>query len=203
MKICCCNVPCSRPLSGEETREVPFELEYASDSEYMAPSVVVTLVPIDVEIVRDPSLVSWFRDDEEEGSVVVETRELSPSMADLQENVVPILIWVTLPPPVYQESVRSGQHCVHSNGVLEKSSFHPYCCGDTFMGMPISLHSTQDLHHNPKRLQRAGSSHKHDSAHLGSLSSETSYGNVTDRLVDLGPGTVVGGVVRHSTNPEV
>ena len=122
-KICHCNFPRSRPSSREGTREVPFELEYASDSEYVAPSVVTALVLIDVEVVRDPSLALRFRDNEEEGLIVMETRESLPSVADPQENEVPILIRVSLPPPVYQESVRSGQCCIHSNGVLKKTSF--------------------------------------------------------------------------------
>ena len=58
MKICRCNVPRSRPLSRKGTREVPFELEYASDLEYVAPSVVTALILIDVEVVHNPLLAS-------------------------------------------------------------------------------------------------------------------------------------------------
>ena len=202
-KICCCEAPCSRLLSGEGTREVPFELEYASDSEYIAPSVVMALVPIEVEVVRNPSLVSQFGDDEEEDSIVVETRELSPSVADPQENNVLIPIWVSSPPLVYQELVCLGQCCIRLNGLLKKSSFHPYCRSDTFMGMPAGLHSTKDLCCNLKRLQLTGSSRKDNSAHLGLSSSKTSHGDITDRSIDLGPGTDVGGVSRHPTSPEV
>ena len=182
---------------------MPFKLEYASDLEYMAPSVVTALIPIDVEVAHNPSLASQFGDDEEEGSIVMETRESLPSVADPQENEVSILIRVTSPPPVYQESACLGQCCVCSNGALKKTSFHPYRHGYTFMSMPSSLRSTQDLHHNLKRLQRTGSSCKHNSARSGSSSSETSYGHVTDRSVDLCPGGDVGSFTRHSVSPEV
>ena len=202
-KVCHCTVPQSRPLSREGSREVPFELEYASDSEYIAPFVVTALVPIDMEVVHNPSLALRFGDDEEEGLIIVETRESSPSVADPQENDVPIPVQVSSPPPVYQELVCSGQCCIHLNGPLKKLSFYPYHCSDTFMGMPAGLHSTKDLRHNLKRLQQTGSSHKCNSARSGSLSSETSYGNVTDRSIDLGPRADVGGVSRHPTSPEV
>ena len=54
-KICHCNEPKSRPLSGAGTAEDPFELKYALESEYIAPLVVTTLVLIKAEEVCDPS----------------------------------------------------------------------------------------------------------------------------------------------------
>ena len=151
--VCCCEEEGSRPVLGSRTHKDPYKLEYASDSEYVQPLVVTALIPINTSIVCDPSLVLRFGDDEEEGPIVKETRELLASVADPQENKVPIPIRITLPPPQYQELVREGQRCVHSNGPLKKLSFHPYRCSDTFMGMPAGLRSTKDLHHNLKRLQ--------------------------------------------------
>ena len=135
--------------------------------------------------------------------VVEETRELSASVADPQENEIPILVRVSSPLPQYHESVHEGQHCICSDSPLKKSSFHPYCPTSTFMGMPAGLCSTKDLCRNLKRLQRTGSSRKHNSARLGSSSSETSYGNVTDRSVNLGAGAIVEGIERYPTSSEV
>ena len=133
----------------------------------------------------------------------MESRESSPSIADLQENDVPIPVWVSSPPPMYQELVRSGQCCICSNGPLKKSSYHPYHHSDTFMGMPAGLRSTKDLHRNLKQLQQTGSSRKYNSVHLCLSSSETSYGDIDDRLISLGSGRDVGGIAGHSANPEL
>ena len=54
-KICRCNEPSSRPLSGNGSREDPFTLEYAEENEYRPALVVTSLVPIEVEEERNPS----------------------------------------------------------------------------------------------------------------------------------------------------
>ena len=151
-QVCRCKEEGSRPMLGSRTHKDPFELEYTLDSNYVAPPMVTTLVLVNAEVVCDPSLVSRFGDDEE-GSVVEETRELSASITDPQENKIPILVQVNLPLPVYQESVCLGQCCIRSNGLLKKSLFYPYHPADTFMSMPAGLHSTKDLHRTLKRLQ--------------------------------------------------
>ena len=55
------------------------------------------------------------------------------------ENEVPLPIRIISPPPAYAPSVCLGQHCKHSCGPLKTISYHPYCCSDTFMGMPAGL----------------------------------------------------------------
>ena len=55
LKIYHCNEATSRPLSGNRTREDPFDLEYASKSKNHPPQVVTSLVPIEVEEECDPS----------------------------------------------------------------------------------------------------------------------------------------------------
>ena len=120
-----------------------------------------------------------------------------------QENEVPLPIHLASPPPAYAPSVCSGQCCKRSRGTLKTVSYHPYHRSDTFMEMPAGLQSTKDLRCNLERLQQTGSNRKHDSARLGSSSSDTSYGIVTDRSVDLCSGGDAGSVARHSVNPEV
>ena len=151
--------------------------------------MVTALVPIEVEEERDPSRVSRFGDDEEEESVIEETVESS------EDEEVPLPICLASPPPAYAPSVCSGQRCKRNRSSLKTISYHPYRHADTFMGMPAGLHSTKDLCRNLERLQQTGSSRKHDYTHSGSSSSETSYGYVTDRSVDLCSGGDVGSIV--------
>ena len=120
-----------------------------------------------------------------------------------QENKVPLPIHLASPPPAYAPLVCSGQRCKCSRGPLKTISYHPYCCSDTFMGMSTGLQSTKDLCRNLERLQRTGSSCKRNSACSGSLSSNTSYGDITDRSVDLCAGRDVGSFMGHSVSPEV
>ena len=120
-----------------------------------------------------------------------------------QENEVPLPICLASPPPAYAPLVCSSQRCKRSHGVLKTISYHPYRHADTFMGMPVGLCSTKDLRRNLERLQQTGSSCKRDSARSGLSSSKTSYGDVTDRSVDLSSGRDVGSVTRHSVSPEV
>ena len=202
-KICHCNEATSRPLSGNGTREAPFELEYTDESEYHPPLVVTSLVPIEVEEERDPSQASRFGDDEEEDSAIEEAVESSEDEEVPQENEVPLPVWIISLLPAYTPSVCSGQRCKRSHGALKTISYHPYRRADTFMGMPAGLQSTKDLHRNLERLRRTGSGRKRDSARSGSSSSETSYGYITDRSVDLCSGRDVGSVARHSISPEV
>lgn len=72
-QVCHCEEEGSRPVLGTGTHENPFELKYTLDSNYMVPPMVTALVPINAEVIRDPSLALQFRDDKEEGSVVEET----------------------------------------------------------------------------------------------------------------------------------
>ena len=202
-KICCCNEATSRPLSGSGTRESPFELEYTDDSEYHPPPVVTLLVPIEAEEECNLLQALQFGDDEEEESAWEEAVEFSEDEAVPQENVVPLPIQIVSPPPAYTPSVCSGQHCKRSCGPLKTISYHPYRHSDTFMGMPAGLRSTKDLHCNLAWLQQTGSSRQRNSACSGSSSSETSYGDVTDRSIDLCTGGDVGGFSGHPTSPEV
>ena len=57
-RICHCEEDGPRPVSGSGTCDDPFELKYALESEYMAPPIVTTLVPVDAEVIRDPLLAS-------------------------------------------------------------------------------------------------------------------------------------------------
>ena len=203
LKICCCNEATSRPLSGSRTWESPFKLEYTDESKYHPPPIVTSLVPIKVEEERDPSWASRFGDDEEEELAIEEAVESLEDEAVPQENEVPLPIQITSPPPAYTPSVYLGQCCKHSRGPLKMISYHPYCHSDTFMGMPTGLWSTKDLHCNLERLRQTGSSHKHNSAHSGLSLSETSYGDITDRSIDLCTERDVGSFVGHPASPEV
>ena len=69
----------------------------------------------------------------------METWDSLENVTAPEENEVPIP--VCSPPPEYHQSVCSGQHCVRRNGPLKESSYHPYRCTNTFMGMPAGLHS--------------------------------------------------------------
>ena len=144
-QICHCNKPRFRALSGSRTAEDLHKLEYALDSEYVALPVIRSLVPIGAGGEQDLLQASWFRDDEEERSVIAETRESSESVAAPEENKVPIPVYITSPPPEYTCLVRQDQCCVHSDGLLKKSLYHPYRHNDTCMGMPAGLRSTKDL----------------------------------------------------------
>ena len=151
-QMCSCEKSRSRLLLGSGTCKDPFKLEYVLESKYVAPPVVTALVPLDAEVICDPSLALRFRDNEEEESVVRETQESLVSVADPEENKVPIPVHVNSPPPQYQESVCQGQRCVHSNGSLKHSLYHPYHCAKTSMEMPASLPSTRDFRHNLQQL---------------------------------------------------
>ena len=203
LKICHYNEVTSRLLSGSGSREDPFTLEYAEENEYHPALVVTSLVPIEVEEERDPSRASQFGDDEEEDSVIEEAVESSEDEEVPQENEVPLPIHLASLLPTYAPSVCSSQRCKRSCGALKTISYHPYRCADTFMGMPAGLRSTKDLRRNLERLRRTGSSHKRDSARSGLSSSDTSFGVVTDRLVDLRSGRDAGSITRHSVSPEV
>ena len=201
-KICHCNEAMSRPLSGSGTRESSFELEYADESEYHPPPVVTSLIPIEAKELN-PSQASRFGDDEEEESAMEEAVESSEDEVVPQENEVPLPVQIVSPPPAYAPSVCSGQHCKCSCSPLKMISYHPYHHPDTFMGMPSGLRSTKDFCCNLERLQQTGSSRKRNSVRSGSLSSETSFGDITDRLVDLRSGRDAGSVAGHSVSPEV
>ena len=83
---------------------------------------------------------------------MAETRDSLESIAAPEENKV--LIPVHSPPPDYHQSVCEGQCCVCHDSLLKESSYHPYHCANTFMGMPAGLRSTKDLGHNLERLHR-------------------------------------------------
>ena len=138
-KICHCHETVPRPSSRNGSQDNPFTLEYVEENEYHPPPVVTALVPIKVEEERDPSRVLRFGDDKDEELVVEETVESSEDEEVPQENEVPLPVCLSSPPPAYAPSVCSGQCCKRSRGPLKSISYHPYCCADTFMGMPTGL----------------------------------------------------------------
>ena len=146
-KMCHCNKPKSRPLSGSGTREDPHELEYASEEEYLPPpvAIVTTLIPIDQGVPLISGRALHFGDDEE--SVVPDSQESSPEVAVLDENeeAIPIPFRDPSTPICHPSPVRSGQHCIRSGGVPHKHSFAPYHKPATFMGQPFDLPSTVAL----------------------------------------------------------
>ena len=56
--VCCCKEESSRPVLGSGTHKDLFELEYALDSNYVAPLMVTALVLINTEVFHNPSLAS-------------------------------------------------------------------------------------------------------------------------------------------------
>ena len=130
---------------------------------------------------RRASQVLWFGNNKE--LVIEESWDLSPEVAHPQENKQPILIHVDSSPSWMASPICSSPHCIHQSGKLKASSFHPYVCPSTFIGMPFNLPSTKALWHNLNW-------HKHGCYCTAALSwsrSETSSSNwFTDHLGHLG-----------------
>ena len=147
-KLCHCSKR-SPTMSGEGTREEPFELEYASDGEYHTPPAEEqenapprTLVPIE-EVLPEVAATEAMQ---ERGREFIEALDRS--------------------------QVRR-QRCVRSSGRI-KSHFHPYCksTGQSFrrrVRMPVDSEISRNIRHLERGLGGYESDSKSGSSGLSEI----------------------------------